>query len=311
MTFISYAQNGEDVVLARAFGPDHIGFYVDIGASDPVVDSVTKHFYDQGWNGINVEPASLVASELRAARPRDLTLELAIGSESGQQLFYELPREMTGCSTFSESIAEKYRREGHEVIPHEVPVKTLAQLCEEHTAGRSIDFLKVDVEGAEAEVLAGADFSRFRARIVLVEATLPGTPVASHETWEGLLLRAGYDFVLFDGLNRFYVREEDAALVAPLSAPANVFDDYLPHRYATWRSELERAQSELAQARSDFERARSRATALEAALSLTRQELARSQGAVRDARIELDATRGALRSTLVALPPTQADQTTQ
>jgi FkbM family methyltransferase len=291
LTFISYAQNGEDVVLARAFGPDRIGFYVDIGASDPVVDSVTKHFYDQGWNGVNVEPASLVANELRAARPRDLTLELAIGSVSGKQLFYELPREMTGCSTFSESLAESYRREGYEVIAHEVSLMTLAQLCEEHVADRSIDFLKVDVEGAESEVLAGADFSRFRPRIVLVEATLPGTSVATYETWEGLLLRAGYEFVLFDGLNRFYVREEDAPLAAPLSATANVLDDYLPHRYATWRSDL-------GQARSDLETARSDASALEAALSLTRQELARSQSAYRDARTEMDAARAALRSTL-------------
>ena len=298
MTFISYAQNGEDVVLARAFDPDHTGFYIDIGASDPVVDSVTKHFYDRGWNGINVEPASLVASELRTARPRDLTLELAIGSQSGKQLFYELPREMTGCSTFSESLAERYRGEGYEVIAHEVSLKTLAQLCEEHTAGRSIDFLKVDVEGAEAEVLAGADFSRFRPRIVLVEATLPGTSVATYDTWEGLLLRAGYEFVLFDGLNRFYVREEDRALAAPLSAPANVLDDYLPHRYAIWRSDLGQARSDLGQARSDLEQARSNASALEAALTLTRQELARSQGVFRDARTELDAARAALRSTL-------------
>lgn len=284
MTFISYAQNAEDVVLARAFAPGHVGFYVDIGASDPVVDSVTKHFYDHGWCGINVEPASLVASELRAARPRDLTLELAIGGESGHRLFYELPREMTGCSTFSESLAEGYRREGYKMISHEIPVTTLAQLCEEHTAERLIDFLKVDVEGAEPEVLAGADFSRFRPRIVLVEATVPGTPVAAYETWEGALLGAGYHFVLFDGLNRFYVREEDAALVASLSAPANVFDDYLPYRCATWRSDLEQAGLN--------------ASALEAALRLTREELARSQGAFRDARTELDAARAALRNTL-------------
>lgn len=293
MTFISHAQNGEDVVLARAFSPDHAGFYLDIGASDPVVDSVTKHFYDHGWSGINVEPASLVASELRAARPRDLTLELAIGSETGQRLFYELPRELTGCSTFSESLAENYRREGYEVIAREVPVQTLAQLSEEHAADRTVDFLKVDVEGAEAEVLAGADFSRFRPRIVLVEATLPGTPIASYEGWEGLLLGAGYEFVLFDGLNRFYVREEDAALAAPLGAPANVLDDYLPHRFALWRSDLERALSELVQARRSI-------SATEAALTLTRQELARSQAAVRDARIERDAARGALQGSLVA-----------
>jgi hypothetical protein len=67
--------------------------------------------------------------------------------------------------------------------------------------------------------------------VVLVEATEPNRPVPNHDAWEDVLLAARYEFVLFDGLNRFYVRAEEPALVAPLSAPANVFDDFITHQH--------------------------------------------------------------------------------
>jgi hypothetical protein len=56
MRFISYAQNNEDVLLWRALGHVQDGFYIDVGASDPVEHSVTRAFYDAGWRGINIEP---------------------------------------------------------------------------------------------------------------------------------------------------------------------------------------------------------------------------------------------------------------
>jgi FkbM family methyltransferase len=269
VTFVSYAQNGEDVVLARAFEPDHVGFYVDIGASDPQVDSVTKHFYDRGWRGVNVEPAELAVAELRRQRPRDVNLGIGVGAEPGAMSFYELPLEMTGCSTFSAEIAEEYREGGWEPTRRTVEVVTLAALCAEHVGDRVIDFLKIDVEGNEADVIASADFTRFRPRILIVEATVPGTRTPAHERWEPEVLRSAYRFVLFDGLNRFYVREEDAHLTDVLSAPANTFDDYLSHRCAKWR---------------------------EAALGLEQQraQLRASQARLRDARTELDAVRQAL-----------------
>ena len=79
---------------------------------------------------------------------------------------------------------------------------------------QEIDFLKVDVEGAERGRAAGADWRRFRPKVVLVEAIAPGTMAPSHEEWEPILFGAGYGFAFFDGLNRFYVAEEAAALKA-------------------------------------------------------------------------------------------------
>src|SRR5713101_373530 len=79
MTFRSYAQNFEDVMLHRALADVEHGFYVDVGAGDPVIDSVTKAFYDRGWHGINIEPDRGYFAKLKAPRPRDVNLNGACG----------------------------------------------------------------------------------------------------------------------------------------------------------------------------------------------------------------------------------------
>ncbi len=85
---ISHAQNGEDVVLRRAFADREGGFYIDIGACHPVEDSVTLHFYERGWRGVNVEPDRALFDRLTAARPRDVNLCVAIGQERGRADFH-------------------------------------------------------------------------------------------------------------------------------------------------------------------------------------------------------------------------------
>ena len=88
-----------------------------------------------------------------------------------------------------------------------------AALCEQH-APASFEFLKVDVEGAEADVLRGGDFSRFRPKIIVVEAIKPLTLAPAWDEWEPLLARHGYAYVWDDELNRYYVAEEARALAA-------------------------------------------------------------------------------------------------
>ena len=96
-------------------------------------------------------------------------------------------------------------------------VTTLARLCEQHGVTQ-IDFLKIDVEGAEADVIAGNDWTRFRPKVVVAEAIDPATGKPAHEAWESMLLAAGYRFRLDDTLNRFYVAEECADVFERLPA---------------------------------------------------------------------------------------------
>src|SRR6185503_7699605 len=92
--FVSYAQNHEDVVLARALRPDeHTGFWIDVGAGDPIGDSVTAAFSERGWRGINVEPLPAEFERLCAARPNDVNLCVALGARAGQARLFAGPVE--------------------------------------------------------------------------------------------------------------------------------------------------------------------------------------------------------------------------
>ncbi len=227
MHMTSYAQNGEDVVLDRLFARGIAGFYIDIGAHDPTHLSITRHFYDLGWHGINVEPATLAFERLAAARTRDININTGVADEDGKLTFYEATPE-SGLSTFDPEQAKSHIEAGTPLVERTVPVTTLAHICEEHVDG-TIDFLTVDVEGYEGPVLRGGDWTRWRPRVVVVEATRPGTTIPTHEEWEPVLLDADYLLATFDGLNRYYVRNEDADLVEALKIPANVLDDFIPY----------------------------------------------------------------------------------
>lgn len=225
MSFVSYAQNFEDLMLWRALKHLDRGFYIDVGANDPDVHSVTKAFYERGWHGINIEPIDEWFAKLECERQRDANLKVAAGASPGEIVFYEIPQ--TGLSTAFRDIAERHQRDsGFEFIERVVPVVPLREICLKHVNG-PIHFLKVDVEGAERAVLEGMDFVSFRPWVVLVEATRPLLQDEDHGQWEVLLTDAGYDFVYFDGLNRFYVAREHPGLKSAFSSPPNVFDDFV------------------------------------------------------------------------------------
>ena len=96
MAIISYAQNHEDVLLQRLFRESPSGFYIDVGACHPVVHSVTKLFYERGWNGINIEPIPSLSEMLARERPRDINLRIGLSNRQGTSTLYECP---TGVGT--------------------------------------------------------------------------------------------------------------------------------------------------------------------------------------------------------------------
>lgn len=221
---VSFAQNQEDILLLRCFGEKRDGFYVDVGASHPVRHSVTQLFYERGWSGVNIEPIPERVAELRRLRPRDLTFRLLAGD---RRRTVPLGRERglgmlsTTQATQSEGAARALQG-AWAIMADEVP---LSDILAENGIG-DIDFLKIDVEGAERAVIEGMDLRAWRPAVVLVEATLPATRIPSHAEWEPLLLGAGYRFAHFDGLNRFYVSAGRADLAAHFATPPGVFDGF-------------------------------------------------------------------------------------
>jgi FkbM family methyltransferase len=240
MSFISYAQNHEDVMLYRALREVKEGFYIDVGAQDPVIDSVTKAFYERGWRGINIEPNEEYFRKLQDDRPHDINLLTAVGREPGPISFYEVVH--TGLSTTSAVYARGHAEAGYEVHLRNVPCTTLDTICAD-CGVETVHFLKIDVEGSERAVLEGFSFETVRPWIVVVEATEPNSTHEVSAEWEHLLVGRRYQFVYFDGLNRFYIAAEHADLARHFSCPPNPFDQYVGYHLWWARGKLEQAQA--------------------------------------------------------------------
>lgn len=239
---ISYAGNHEDVVLARVFDAQPRGFYIDVGANHPTWGSLTRHFYDHGFTGINIEPQPDLYEKLQAERPNDLNLRCGIGKAEGKLTLYAAIDPLyQGLSTFDREQAELHARDLRLAFEEvTVPVTTLARLCKEHVK-QPIDFLSIDVEGHERDVILGADWKGYRPRVLVIEATQPMVQVPTHDKWEELLLKADYLFALFDGANRFYVRAEDRDLLPRLQNPVSGFDKYVSYPHVAEKQALREA----------------------------------------------------------------------
>ena len=263
MTIISYAQNFEDIMLWRALKDVEGGFYIDIGANDPVKDSVTKLFYENGWHGVNVEPLPSHCADLLEDRPRDVNLQCAVGSESGKLEIWE--SEVAGWSTLSINSVEQHVANGYKGSYRTVPIKTLSEICSENVL-EEVHFLKIDVEGFEREVILGGDFSKYRPWVLVIEATRPNSTEEVYEDWEDIVFKADYLFGYKDGLNRFYIAKEHSELLSAFHHPPNVFDNFI--LYDQWilglrqkevESKAREAESKAREAESKAQEAESKA----------------------------------------------------
>jgi FkbM family methyltransferase len=247
MSFISYAQNYEDVMLWRALRHVERGFYIDVGAWSPDLDSVTRAFSERDWRGINIEPNPRYFNQLIARRPDDINLKIAIGDHIGVVSMNFIPE--SGLSTANEDFARHYGANGWELNQERVELSTLAVICATHVPQDSdIHFLKIDVEGLERAVLVGNNWDSFRPWVVVIEAMLPNSQTECHEEWEEVVTSAGYLFVYADGLNRYYVAQEHSELVSAFKFPPNVFDEFVTANLATTLQRLEHSEAALSSA---------------------------------------------------------------
>jgi FkbM family methyltransferase len=222
MPIISYAQAKEDIHLWRALDGVKEGFYIDVGAWDPELDSVTKLFYDRSWRGVNIEPSPKWFARFPEVRPRDINLNVAVAETAKKLKFFE--DQQSGLSTAVESIAQGHIESGRfKESSIVVPAVTLTQVCEAHCR-TAIHFLKVDAEGAEGEALRSLDFARFRPWILCVESHYPLRPdIQIYGEWENYLFSRGYRFVFTDLINRYYVANEHNERAAAFAVPGDFF----------------------------------------------------------------------------------------
>ena len=212
---VTYAQNREDIILSGFFNKDEKGFYVDVGAYHPENDSVTKIFYDRGWRGINIEPNPNLYEVFTRTRPRDINLNLGVSDKAGKLRLREY-LDAEGYSTFSPLMQQEYTRDSSTLtkryVDHDITVLPLQDIFKQYQVGQ-IDFMKIDVEGFEYEVIVGNDWNKYRPKVLCIEAN----HIYKDKNWQQIIRKHNYSLVFFDGLNEYYVAKEQADIAEHFS----------------------------------------------------------------------------------------------
>lgn len=198
----SYAQEGEDLILARYFEHAPAGFYVDVGAHDPRRFSNTLLLSRRGWRGINIDATPGSMDRFRRLRPRDVNLECAVGQVAGTVTLYRFDE--PALNTLDAGLVPLYEAHGYRVVATEsIAMRPLADILSEHMGqGQSIQLLSVDVEGHDLQVLKSNDWARFRPQVLVVES-LKDAPQQS-EDMAAFLTRQGYRWFAQTVNSRFY-----------------------------------------------------------------------------------------------------------
>jgi FkbM family methyltransferase len=216
---VSYAQNYEDIIINGFFPDIKKGKYIDVGAYDPEIDSVTKFFYDRGWSGINIEPQPKLIKKFISKRKRDTNLNVGISNKKDKLKLREFKGD--GLSTFSENTKEEYEKHPDtntlDYTDYDVQVTTLKDVFSQYYPDTDVQFLKIDVEGYELEVISGNDWERYRPHLLCIESN------HIYKDWKHILQEAGYSKVFNDGLNDYYLSKEQLFRKEYFSYPEEMF----------------------------------------------------------------------------------------
>ncbi len=202
---------GEKELVWKYFGRKRDGVFVEVGANDPVAGSQTWLLEQNGWQGAVVEPQASLCEKLRPARPRSRVFQVACscpGSEGEADLVLT---EYDGNATL------KPQRDSHGINyvgAERVRITTLDSVLQAADISH-VDFLSLDVEGHEIEVMRGFNFEKYKPSLILIEDGV--RDLAKHR----FLKRRGYKLVKRTTLNNWYVPKEH------------------PFKMSSWREQLE------------------------------------------------------------------------
>lgn len=163
---LSYSQSGEDMVLDTIFNGVKKGFYIDVGANNPFIQSNTYHFYKEGWNGINIDALPNSMRAFNKSRRRDINIENAISDKEEVLEYYMFSS--TFYNSFSKDDAEKSKKVSELLEIRKIKTQKLSDILDKHSIQR-IDFMSVDVEGFDLNVLKSNNWQKYRPKVIVTE----------------------------------------------------------------------------------------------------------------------------------------------
>jgi FkbM family methyltransferase len=194
----TYSQHNEDIILYQLFYGKTDGYYIDIGANDPVALNNTKKFYDLGWKGINVEPNPRLYDKICKHRPNDININCGVGDVEGVMIFYEVDPDV--YSTFDENEAAKTRYSSSKKVVNKIPINitTINNLFD--MSKQKIDLLSIDTEGFDYKILSMNNWSLNRPKSIVVELNHD-----ENNSVYNLLTDNKYELIYFNGTNGIFV----------------------------------------------------------------------------------------------------------
>ena len=206
----SFSQEGEDLLLKRIFEHKKNGFYIDVGAHHPFRFSNTYLFYKKGWKGINLDAMPNSMKIFEKYRPRDINLEIPVGKD-GEKLVYYIFNE-PALNTFDKNRIEAIVSKSVYTLIREmeIQIRSLKSILDEYLPkGQNIDFMSIDVEGLDFEVLKSNDWKKYRPEILLVESLGGGGGIDDFIKSEIYLFLQDQDYQLFaKTFNTFFLKNK-------------------------------------------------------------------------------------------------------
>ena len=141
------------------------GFYIDVGCYHPIRLSNTKFLYDKGWRGINIDISKKSIDLFKIARKKDINLNIGIGNKNKVSEAY-FKKDLFHANTFVYDHAEKLLGE---YIKKKINVHTLNSVIDSNAKDKKIDFLDIDCEGKDLEVLEGLDLNKNEIDLISIE----------------------------------------------------------------------------------------------------------------------------------------------
>jgi len=197
----SNSQLYEDIILDNMLKSKKNGVYIDVGANDPKSWSNTKFFYERGWTGVNIEPNPDLFDKFKKYRSHDINLNIGIGAKKETLPFYQMSDDK--ISTFDKDEIPEFEKLGHRVVSTiQVPVITLKEVFETYYPDRIVDFISVDVEGFDMEVLQSNDWTKYRPTFIVLEV------LRDKDSFLKYMKSIGYSLIYINFTNGIFLDEE-------------------------------------------------------------------------------------------------------
>jgi FkbM family methyltransferase len=198
---LSYSQAGEDLILDCIFNKIAKGAYVDVGANHPIRASNTYLFYKKGWRGINIDALPDAIKMFKKQRNKDINIEVGVSDVETTLDFYSF--KLSSYNTFNKELVDELKTVTQLLGVKKVPVKTLSSILNQQEI-KSIDFMSVDVEGLDLNVLKSNDWEKFHPKVVLVEDFNHGIEIIQSPIYQ-YMSSIGYKYFCQTCTNVFYI----------------------------------------------------------------------------------------------------------